>query len=147
MSKYVVDASVVVKWFFTEPHDHEALRLRNSQYQLHAPDFMLLEVDNVLCKRIRRGILSVVAGKEIQHLLRQLPLIIHQFRSFEEQAFDLANATGRSLYDCLYLALALELQAKLVTADRKFYDALQGSTYRSALCWVEDIPVGPDDSQ
>jgi predicted nucleic acid-binding protein len=36
-------------------------------------------------------------------------------------AMALSLAHGQTLYDCLYLALALDQQCELVTADRAFY--------------------------
>lgn len=50
MSILVVDAGVAAKWFFDEPLSDEAARLLDPSYELHAPDFFLLEIDNVLCK-------------------------------------------------------------------------------------------------
>lgn len=46
MSLYVVDAYVAVKWFVLEIHNEAALRLRHSAYQLHVPNFFLLEFGN-----------------------------------------------------------------------------------------------------
>lgn len=55
-------------------------------------------------------------------------------------AYQLALDTQRSLYDCLYLALAEAVDGLMVTADRKFYSSLTGSSYGSRVLWVEDIP-------
>jgi predicted nucleic acid-binding protein len=46
----------------------------------------------------------------------------------------------RSLYDCLYLTLALRLRMRLVTADRRLLDALIGTVFASHVLWVEDVP-------
>ena len=54
MTRYVVDASVVIKWFIPEIYAESAGFLQNSSYQLHAPAFFVLEVGNALCKKIRR---------------------------------------------------------------------------------------------
>jgi predicted nucleic acid-binding protein len=35
------------------------------------------------------------------------------------RAFELATALDQPAYDCLYLALAIELEASLATADRR----------------------------
>jgi len=56
------------------------------------------------------------------------------------KAFEIANETGRSLYDCLYLSLAVSLDAQMVTADLRFYNALKDGDYRAKLLWIEDIP-------
>ncbi len=50
MSIYVVDASVAAKWFLEEDYTTEAFRLLALGNTLHAPDFMLLDIDHVLCK-------------------------------------------------------------------------------------------------
>ena len=44
-----------------------------------------------------------------------------------------------SLYDNLYLALGVKLDVPYLTADRKFYQALQSTQYRSRLLWIEDL--------
>jgi predicted nucleic acid-binding protein len=41
-------------------------------------------------------------------------------------ALSIALKHGRSLYDCLYIALALHSSAQLVTADEKLANALAG---------------------
>ena len=67
-------------------------------------------------------------------------LTLHTWQSVYSDAFDLAIATQRSLYDCVYLALAIELDGLLVTADRKFYDAPQAGTLAGRLLWIEQLP-------
>ncbi len=59
MSIFVVDASVAAKWFFDEPLSAEAARLLDVSHGLHAPDFFSLEIDSILCKKMRRGEISV----------------------------------------------------------------------------------------
>jgi predicted nucleic acid-binding protein len=55
-----------------------------------------------------------------------------------EPAFDIALATGRTVYDSIYLALATALDCKLVTADQKFFNAIQNSPFASSVLWVAD---------
>jgi predicted nucleic acid-binding protein len=54
-------------------------------------------------------------------------------------ALDLAHPLRQSLYDCLYLALALQLKTQLVTADQRFRQALRNTTLASHLLWIEDL--------
>jgi predicted nucleic acid-binding protein len=72
--------------------------------------------------------------------VQNVPWVWHPDKMLFAKAFDLADETGRSLYDCLYLSLALAIDGQMVTADRKFYEALQTSPYANRLLWVEDIP-------
>ena len=55
-------------------------------------------------------------------------------------AFALALQTGRSFYDCLYLALAEAIDGWVVTADRKFCSSLAASRYGKRMLWVDDLP-------
>jgi hypothetical protein len=48
--------------------------------------------------------------------------------------------TQRSVYDCLYLALAEAVDGMMITADHKFYSSLTGGTYGRRVLWVEDLP-------
>ena len=74
MSRYVVDASMAIKWFLPEIHSEAVLRLRHSRYRLHVPALMTLELGNVLAKRIRRGELTRAEGDVVLKELKQLPL-------------------------------------------------------------------------
>jgi predicted nucleic acid-binding protein len=136
MSARVIDASVAAKWFFEEEHTAAALRLLEPGRQLHAQDFFLLEVDHVVTKRIRRRELSRAQGEEVRGALRVFPVARHPFEPLADPAFALACRTGRGLYDCLYLALALLLELPLVTADRRFFEALAGAPRAASMVWV-----------
>jgi predicted nucleic acid-binding protein len=140
LTPYVVDASVILKWFIPERHSESALRLRSPAYRLHAPAFILLEVGNVLCTKRRRGEISEATADDIWRGFRQAPLRRHADEPLIPAAFDLAIRTKQSLYDCLYLALAIKLEGTALTADRKFFQALRGSQYSMHVCWVEDLP-------
>jgi predicted nucleic acid-binding protein len=136
---YVLDASVAAKWFQYEVHAMAARRLLEQPYEMHVPDFFFLEFDNVVCKWIRRNLVSPQQGKNIRAAIRQIPFTIHLWSGLSEAAFDLAGDTKRSLYDCLYLALASKLDLPLVTADQKLYEALRGWPFPRKIIWVEDI--------
>lgn len=139
MTPYVIDASVILRWFIPERDSESALRLKSPAYQLHVPAFIMLEVGNVLCRKRRRGEISEADADDIWRAFRQAPLRRHADEPLVPMAFDLATRTKQSLYDCLYLALAIKLRGQALTADRKFFQALHGSQYSAHLCWVEDL--------
>jgi len=56
------------------------------------------------------------------------------------QTFKLHHAPQRSVYDCLYLALAEAIDGVMITGDHKFYSSLTGGTYGRRVLWVEDLP-------
>ena len=124
----VVDSSVVVKWFLPEPSHAEALRLlrsyREREVQLIAPALLISEVNNVFCKRFRRGELSASETGQAFRLLKIHSPVLSADAEVLDEAVRLAMATGRAVYDCLYLALALSHKCDLITADRKFHAAM-----------------------
>ena len=139
MTSYIIDTSVIVKWFIPEQHSEFALKLQNPGYQLHAPAFIALEVGNVLCRKRHRGEIGEIVVNDIWQTFRRAPLRRHSDEPLVPIAFDLAVQTQQSLYDCLYLALSIKLDGKALTADRKFFQALQSSRYRTHVCWIEDL--------
>jgi len=137
--RVVVDASVAAKWFFDEEHSDAALNLLDNPFELNVPDFIFLELDSLLCKRARRRELSVREAFEMDEEIRSIPAQSYSTKALQERAFELALETGSSIYDCLYLALAEDLECRMVTADHKFFQALQNSTLSSHLSWVDDL--------
>lgn len=140
MSGYVVDASVAIKWFIPEIHSEASLQTRRLRSRLHVPAFMMLELGNVLAKKIRRKELARHEGDVILKEMKQLPLQRHADERLFPAAYRLALDTRRSLYDCLYLALAEAIDGIMITADRKFYAALADGAYGRRILWVEDLP-------
>jgi predicted nucleic acid-binding protein len=139
LSDYVLDASVVVKWFLPEPDAGAARRLRNRNLDCSSPDLLLLEVPNVLWKHMVRGNLDLTTAQEAVEALSAAPIRLWGAESLFREAFRLSAETRRSVYDCTYLALALQENCPLVTADRRFYEALKGGPFARHLLWVGDL--------
>ena len=123
-----------------EIHSEAALRVQRSRYRLHVPALMTLELGNVLAKMIRRGEITRAEGDVILKELKHLPLQRHADERLFPAAYQLALDTQRSVYDCLYLALAEAVDGIMVTADHKFYSSLTGGSYGKRVLWVEDLP-------
>jgi predicted nucleic acid-binding protein len=139
MSTYVVDASVAAKWLFREHLTENAMKVLEPGNRLHAPDFFLLETDSLLCKRVRRGLISPPEAADFRARLRVFPIEFHGFSSLQERAFEIALQTRRSPYDCLYLVLAMLLECRDVTADRPFYDELAAGPFGEHVLWLGDL--------
>jgi predicted nucleic acid-binding protein len=99
-----------------------------------------VEFANVAWKYVRRGEIAIEEARQALIALLGLPVMLYAIGSVMPAAFDIACETGRSAYDCTYLALALERGCGLVTADRRFYSAMQGTPYAGTMLWVEDVP-------
>lgn len=139
MSRYVVDASVVIKWFLAEPQTEAAHRLLAGNHDLLVPDLVYAEVGNILWKRLRRGELHQEPALAIMQAVVNLALETHASSPLAVSALEIAHQTQRTAYDSLYLALAVRETSALVTADAKFYHALHGGPLSQHLIWIEDI--------
>lgn len=139
MKGYVIDASVAIKWFIPEIYSDVALHVRRLEAPLHVPAYIQLEVGSVLAKKIRRNELTKEEGDVILNEFRQLPLQYHPDERLFHAGYALALATHQSLYDCLYLALAETIDGAVITADRKFFQALSTGPYGTRIIWIEDI--------
>ncbi|MFH1091272.1 MAG: type II toxin-antitoxin system VapC family toxin [Pseudomonadota bacterium] len=139
MNVIIVDASIAAKWFIEENYGQAALSVLNDNNQLHAPDFMLLEMDNIICKWIRRRSIDTREAVDLRIALRQYPIKLHPFLSCLDPAFAIAVQTGQSVYDSLYVALATLLEGRMVTADRRLYDLVKNSRFKKYVVWVGDI--------
>ena len=130
---FVVDASVGVKWVLPEPGSDRARGLLEASArgdaELLAPDIYVAEVSNVLWKRthLTGDLLADDAREALDSLVAALPALVPS-PVLASQALELALAFGRSLYDCLYVALALRAGCPLVTADRRLVRAFAPAT-------------------
>jgi predicted nucleic acid-binding protein len=140
--RFVVDASVVIKWFVPEVHHEAARRLLREGFELLSPDLVRSEVGNVLWKKWRRGELSAGEAVAILRDFGRFPLRIRSSESLMEGAWTVAQRFGRSFYDGLYVVLAVETESSLVTADLRLYNALRDDALADALAdnllWVEE---------
>ncbi len=125
MSAWIVDASVAVKWVVEERGSEAAAALRGEE--LHAPDWILVECANVLWAKARRRELTWEEAYRGLALLLEAPLTLAPASELVEKALTLAHELAHPVYDCLYLALAFDWDAPLVTADARFVTAVRGS--------------------
>jgi predicted nucleic acid-binding protein len=140
MSDLVVDASVAIKWFLPEIHGEAALRLLEGEYALRVPDLIFAEFGNVLWKRFRKGQISRKEAIVTIEALLALPLQVESSQSLLPAALEIACSTHRTVYDSLYLAVAIAHQCRVVTADSKLHNAFRKGALSAHLLWVEDIP-------
>jgi predicted nucleic acid-binding protein len=140
VSAFVVDASIAVKWFFPEVHEADALRLVRGGHELLVPDMFFAEFGNAVCKRLRRGDTTPAVAAGAVEELGRLFFQVHSSQALIPLALDLAARFDRTVYDSMYLAVAVLRHCPVVTADRRFHDALAGGPLRTHVLWVGDVP-------
>ena len=122
-SVFVLDASVVIKWFSEEEYTDRALKLRDDfskgNIELVVPDLILYEVSNAL--RYNPDFDETDVADAVGTLFDVGISIIVPNREVINSALNLAYNHKITVYDAYYVALAKEINFKLITADRKLY--------------------------
>ena len=127
---YILDSSVVMKWFSAEdePYLKEALLLRRGfleqRWCLAIPDLVLYEVANVL------HIKTPLTVRDVENALASLELmgleVIFPELSLLCRAVFFAEEWGLSVYDAVFVALAEGTGFPLITADAECLRKLDG---------------------
>jgi predicted nucleic acid-binding protein len=121
----VVDCSVAVKWVLYEAGHVQALRLleeeKSGSLMLIAPDLLLTEFASLIAKRVRRKHMSAAEAIDAFHRFEESVPALFETRPLVEAAIHLAVDGHLSLWDSVYLALALEHRCPLITADRRLF--------------------------
>ena len=137
--RYVIDASVAVKWYIPEIYEQEATRLLNKGHLLHVPELILPEIASIIWKKLRRGEIGEVDAEMIVAAVARKRWTIHPHKRSLIPAITGARATGQTVYDWTYLALAISLSCEFVTADAKFYKAFENTALKVNLKWIGDV--------
>ena len=131
MTLFVLDASVAVKWFLPPKDERltaEALALLKKYVQTEVrfiiPDLFWAEIASAFWKAIRLGRFDQTSAEEALRYLGNCDLPVYPTVALLDRAFDIANAFDRSVYDSLYVALAVHSRATLITADERLANSL-----------------------
>ena len=123
----VIDASVVAKWLFTESDSDKARDLleglNKGQLALIAPELLAVEIGSMLWKRVLREGVSLNDATAQYGRFKRVRLGLVGIRGLVDAALQIALRQRHPIYDCLYLALALEAGCDLITADEKLHRA------------------------
>lgn len=127
--KFVLDASFAVAWAAREAEDSPAVREFNERLaagtaQPQAPELFLAETANALWKTVRRGVRTIDDCMEMFGNIADAPIELHGHRDLTLPALDVALRRGISVYDALYVALAVREVLPLFTADKRLAAAV-----------------------
>ena len=131
MSSYVLDASVAAKWFLPEegePLAAEAFDLAegyaSGKVSLMVPDLFWIELANILWKAHRIERVSAEAAEAALQSAVDLRIPTSGSEPLLHDALSIATRFQRTVYDCIYVALALSTQRPLITADKRLFHAV-----------------------
>ena len=126
----VFDASALVRAAVGKPtgeHDDWLALVEGGAAQGYAPELVFFEVANALAGYVRGGALSARRAARALVRLMALPIELVSSRQVAVPALSVALGRGLSAYDAAYIAVAEEVGATLVTADRRLAEAVPGS--------------------
>jgi predicted nucleic acid-binding protein len=125
--RYVLDASVALKWVMIEADSAKARQLRDDFragiHELIAPDSFALEIAHALTKAERRGMIQDAAARWTD-AMTSAPHFSPSHRLIP-RAIQIAFQARIGVYDCLYVALAEREGCDFVTADSRLVNSLQ----------------------
>lgn len=133
MNTPVVDASVAIKWFMWEDGTEEALDLLDQISSFYVPDLFLIEIDAVLTKRVRKRAMRAAESHNKRAVFRQLPFRKIPYIEIEEFAFRLATEFPITLCDATYVAIAVDYDLKLYTADKRLYNGMSETPFNQHI--------------
>jgi len=134
----VVDASVAVKWLVLEDMSDVAKELYGTGDHLVAPRLIATEIANALARKTMQGMLT---RDEAKYHFSSLPLFLPDLMDVDEliePAFENACTLRHPIYDLIYLEAARRLDAKLVTADRRFIAKIAGTDFARHVTLLSD---------
>ncbi len=120
----VVDASVALKWLLPEPGRVAANalleRAAGGEVRLIGPPHLAVEVASALTRLCRRKLLMPDQARRLYRLYRRIAPGVVESEALTQSAMELALAHQLSVWEAVYLAMAVAEGGTMVTADQRF---------------------------
>ncbi len=129
----VLDANIAVKLVCVEPGYQETMDRLQCEAELVAPDWVMIEAGNAIRRKSLGGDFD---RAEAQRLLESIPSFfetLYRDAQYAKAAMAISFELDHWIYDCIYLACALDLGVPLLTADRKFWNAAKRAGFGASV--------------
>jgi predicted nucleic acid-binding protein len=126
---YLLDSSVIAKWFVQEEDSDKAIEIRDlfiqKKHRVTTVSLLRYELGNVLWKHPAKTVES--AREDFESLSQMaIPTLDIDDPKILTRVFETARSLEITFYDASYLTVAEESKAILVTADKKLHGRLKG---------------------
>ncbi|MFA6280830.1 MAG: type II toxin-antitoxin system VapC family toxin [Bdellovibrionales bacterium] len=127
MSGFVLDCSVAIAWVIEAEATAEtdALMARASMGGVFVPELWPIETANVLLQAVKRKRLTEEQAQANRTMLGAMPIIVEEgmaLRAWDE-IMPLAQRENLTVYDAVYLDLAMRKRLPLASLDKALREA------------------------
>ncbi|MCL5985356.1 MAG: type II toxin-antitoxin system VapC family toxin [Actinobacteria bacterium] len=129
---YIIDSSVILKWFCTEDEGDtetaEIIYKRALAMDCHliSPELLIFELLNIFKHR------TDFSESKLEEIVKDIFDIFVftriDYKTFVD-AYSIARKIEDSIYDCIYIAMSEKYKVPLVTADKKLYEKAKSYGY------------------
>jgi predicted nucleic acid-binding protein len=131
LNRFVLDASVALKWTLpsaNEPLVPESVRLLR-EYVKGKIDFLVpgifwAEISNVLWKGSHQRRWPPATAERVASEMRSRNFPTVPSFTLVADALKIAFAYDRTVYECIYIALAAQSKAQMITADERLANSV-----------------------
>jgi predicted nucleic acid-binding protein len=131
LTALVLDASVALKWAIPSAQETlttESLQLLQryvaGEINFIVPDVFWAEIGNVMWKGVRQRRWPQTVAENAASAIRKRDFFTVTSLELLPEALRIAFAHDRSVYDCLYIALAIQFKIEMITADERLANAM-----------------------
>jgi predicted nucleic acid-binding protein len=142
--RYITDASVAVKWFVEEQETDNALKLKrlfeDGEVDLEAPSLLAYEVASALRfhPKVR---LTLKQFRAVREALDQMQITRDPNEREWALAYQLSLENAVSVYDAVYVSMALSGHSKMVTADATLLKKVKSPEIRQNLTTLTNLEL------
>ena len=133
VKRVVMDASALIKWFIVEEESKECRILRDlhikSEIEIYTCDLALIEIANALRYIPGLTVNDVVNSIEA---LRLLEIKFIDSNKIINNSIRIAYEFNLTVYDALYMALAEEINAPLITYDKELLAKFKNKSMKAS---------------
>lgn len=141
----VVDTSLCIKQFISDPLTPKVNQLFDyltiPQSEFFVPDLLYIECANTLWKYVRAGLYTNAEAIADLASLKTLSLCVVSTTELMSEALSIGLRSEISAYDACYVALSQQVNAPLITVDKKLVRALATTSYDIHL--FDDFSIPP----
>lgn len=122
-NNFILDASVIIKWFIDEPDSNQALAylntFQNGRITIIAPSLLFYELGNILVsKKVAVDMVGEVMTMLLNLGLESEDIGLRWFRRIYQNAAEYSI----TFYDAAYITLLQKENCQFITADKKLFE-------------------------